>query len=399
MRAVIVGCGRVGSSLARSLADEGWEVVVVEQKEESLARLGPDWRQAVVIGHGMDADVLEEAGIADADMLIAATDGDNTNLIIAQVATKRYGVDHVAARIQALAPEGGVCVSGKVRDEIRNQPSLVAEPLGPQALKGVADPVQVFALYPAGSVLHHAAPSAWRRRVALGLMVALGLAAILLGVDNDRRESLMASALIQLPKWVGEPIEQQVGFATTPDGVRIAYATTGDGPPVVGVLGWLTHLEQGLTSPTYDADGFLQAMSAEHLYVRYDGRGGRNPEDRWAAARAALDLVGGFAKARGKPTAVPEWGIMSHRKNPRWGGGDNPNHIEKFCDYVRAPENNVLYHVYFDRANDGADHRLGWTWQAGSDHDHLFERSAPSSAVGLLRRGGRQRGGEAEHHE
>jgi trk system potassium uptake protein TrkA len=100
MKAVIVGCGRVGSSLARSLADEGWEAVVVEQKEESLARLGPDWRQPVVIGHGMDADVLEEAGIADADMLIAATDGDNTNLVIAQVATQRYGVAHVAARIQ-----------------------------------------------------------------------------------------------------------------------------------------------------------------------------------------------------------------------------------------------------------------------------------------------------------
>lgn len=100
MKAIIVGCGRVGSSLARSLADEGWEVVVVEQREESLTRLGSDWRHAVVIGHGMDAGVLEEAGIADADMVIAATDGDNTNLIIAQVATKRYGVDHVAARIQ-----------------------------------------------------------------------------------------------------------------------------------------------------------------------------------------------------------------------------------------------------------------------------------------------------------
>jgi trk/ktr system potassium uptake protein len=100
MKAMVVGCGRVGSSLARSLADEGWEVVVVEQKEESLSRLGDDWRHPVVIGHGMDADVLEEAGIADADVLIAATDGDNTNLIIAQVATKRYEVEHVAARIQ-----------------------------------------------------------------------------------------------------------------------------------------------------------------------------------------------------------------------------------------------------------------------------------------------------------
>jgi trk system potassium uptake protein len=100
MKAIVVGCGRVGSSLARSLADEGWEVVVIEQREEALTRLGDDWRHAVVIGHGMDADVLEEAGVEDADMVIAATDGDNTNLIIAQVATKRYGVDHVAARIQ-----------------------------------------------------------------------------------------------------------------------------------------------------------------------------------------------------------------------------------------------------------------------------------------------------------
>ena len=100
MKALIVGCGRVGSSLARSLADEGWEVVVVEQREEALARLGNDWRHPIVIGHGMDADVLEEAGIADADVVIAATDGDNTNLIIAQVATKRYGVANVAARIQ-----------------------------------------------------------------------------------------------------------------------------------------------------------------------------------------------------------------------------------------------------------------------------------------------------------
>jgi trk system potassium uptake protein TrkA len=100
MKAIVVGCGRVGSSLARNLADAGWEVVVVEQHEESLARLGADWRHRVVIGHGMDADVLQEAGVGEADILIAATDGDNTNLVIAQVAKGRFGVDHVAARIQ-----------------------------------------------------------------------------------------------------------------------------------------------------------------------------------------------------------------------------------------------------------------------------------------------------------
>jgi trk system potassium uptake protein TrkA len=100
MRAVIVGCGRVGAALAQRLSGDGWDVVVVERDEEALARLGEDWRQPLVLGHGMDAAVLEEAGIATADALIAATDGDNTNLVIAQVATKRYRVPHVAARIQ-----------------------------------------------------------------------------------------------------------------------------------------------------------------------------------------------------------------------------------------------------------------------------------------------------------
>lgn len=100
MRAVIVGCGRVGAALARRLAGEGWIVVVVERDEEALARLGDEWRHPVVLGHGMDTEVLEEAGIADAQTLIAATDGDNTNLVIAQVAVRKYGVAHVAARIQ-----------------------------------------------------------------------------------------------------------------------------------------------------------------------------------------------------------------------------------------------------------------------------------------------------------
>ena len=68
---------------------------MIELQEENLTRLGPDWRHPLVLGHGMDAKVLEEAGIEDADVLIAATDGDNTNLVIAQVATERY---HVAAR-------------------------------------------------------------------------------------------------------------------------------------------------------------------------------------------------------------------------------------------------------------------------------------------------------------
>ena len=100
MKAIVIGCGRVGATLARTLVDEGWKVTVVELREDNLGRLGPDWRHPLVIGHGMDAAVLEDAGIESANVLIAATDGDNTNLVIAQVATRRYDVRHVAARIQ-----------------------------------------------------------------------------------------------------------------------------------------------------------------------------------------------------------------------------------------------------------------------------------------------------------
>ncbi len=100
MKAIVIGCGRVGATLAGTLAGEGWKVVVVELREDNLSRLGDEWRHPVVIGHGMDTAVLEEAGVERADVLIAATDGDNTNLVIAQVATRRYDVPHVAARIQ-----------------------------------------------------------------------------------------------------------------------------------------------------------------------------------------------------------------------------------------------------------------------------------------------------------
>lgn len=99
MRAVVVGCGRVGSTLARRLRDEGWTVCAIDEDEEALGRLGDDWLGEFVVGHGMDSDVLERGGIADADAVIVATNGDNTNLVVAQVAKAGYGVPHVAVRI------------------------------------------------------------------------------------------------------------------------------------------------------------------------------------------------------------------------------------------------------------------------------------------------------------
>jgi trk system potassium uptake protein len=99
VKALIIGVGRVGSAVAGRLHDEGWEVVVVDESEEALGRLGPNWPGEFHLGHGMDSSVLERAGIADADACVASTDGDNTNIVVAQVAKLRYEVPFVAARI------------------------------------------------------------------------------------------------------------------------------------------------------------------------------------------------------------------------------------------------------------------------------------------------------------
>lgn len=99
MKALVIGCGRVGSSVALQLHNEGWEVVVVDEKEDALTRLGEHWPGAFLVGHGMDVDLLREAGIEQADAVVVATDGDNTNIVIGQVAQKRFGVQCVVVRV------------------------------------------------------------------------------------------------------------------------------------------------------------------------------------------------------------------------------------------------------------------------------------------------------------
>ena len=98
MKAVVIGCGRVGSAVAKGLAAEGWDVGVVDENEDALARLGA-WRGEFVVGHGMDVTVLERAGLADADAAVVATDGDNTNIVIGQVLKKRYEIGTVVVRL------------------------------------------------------------------------------------------------------------------------------------------------------------------------------------------------------------------------------------------------------------------------------------------------------------
>jgi trk system potassium uptake protein TrkA len=99
MKALVIGCGRVGSSVALQLDEEGWDVAVVDEKEDALSRLGDHWPGSFLVGHGMDVDLLHAAGIEDADAVVVATDGDNTNIVIGQVAQKRFDVQCVVVRV------------------------------------------------------------------------------------------------------------------------------------------------------------------------------------------------------------------------------------------------------------------------------------------------------------
>ena len=103
---LIVGAGRVGSSVARSLLAAGHEVSVLDEDPLSHERLdsGMDttWEDSgglFTLGHGLEIAALEEAGIEQAEVFIASTDGDNTNLTIAQIASRRYEVAKVIVRV------------------------------------------------------------------------------------------------------------------------------------------------------------------------------------------------------------------------------------------------------------------------------------------------------------
>jgi len=99
MRAIIVGCGRVGSLLTQLLEQDGHQVVMIDKDPAALDRLPPSFRGQRIAGVGFDRDVLRAAGIERADALAAVTSGDNSNFIIASVAHDTYRVPIVIARI------------------------------------------------------------------------------------------------------------------------------------------------------------------------------------------------------------------------------------------------------------------------------------------------------------
>jgi trk/ktr system potassium uptake protein len=100
MRVVIMGSGRTGSRLARMLAEAGHDVCVVDWNEAAFDRLGDDFNGDSVLGNAIDADVLREAGIERADVFVAATSGDNRNIMASEVARHLFQVPRVVCRVK-----------------------------------------------------------------------------------------------------------------------------------------------------------------------------------------------------------------------------------------------------------------------------------------------------------
>ena len=99
MYVIIVGCGRVGSALAKLLSKEGHNVVVVDKAPSAFHRLGRRFNGITLVGSGFDVKALKEAGVEKADAVCCLTNGDNTNIMSSQIAKKMFNVPKVIARI------------------------------------------------------------------------------------------------------------------------------------------------------------------------------------------------------------------------------------------------------------------------------------------------------------
>jgi pimeloyl-ACP methyl ester carboxylesterase len=130
---------------------------------------------------------------------------------------------------------------------------------------------------------------------------------------------VVVAVVLQLPLILGESMEQEIGFAhNATDGVRIAYATTGEGPPIISFSGVFTHLQEGIGSTAYDVEALVPLSSRRNLFVRFDGRGSglsdRDVSDFSLEAKVgdlaavidqlAVERVGIYAMSAGGPTAI-----------------------------------------------------------------------------------------------
>lgn len=96
---IIIGCGRLGASLAGSLSEQGENVVVIDKEEASFRKLSSGYGGLTLVGDATDVSVLKEAGIEKADVVVSVTDYDNTNIMVGQIAKELYQIPKVVCRL------------------------------------------------------------------------------------------------------------------------------------------------------------------------------------------------------------------------------------------------------------------------------------------------------------
>jgi trk system potassium uptake protein TrkA len=99
MKTVIVGCGRVGAAVAEALDRAGHQVILIDRQTSAFDKLEDSFKGAAIRGDGTDEDVLRRAGAEGADLFLALTEGDNRNVMAAQLATEAFGVNQVVAKV------------------------------------------------------------------------------------------------------------------------------------------------------------------------------------------------------------------------------------------------------------------------------------------------------------
>lgn len=96
---LIIGCGRLGASIANALSDKNMNVTIIDIEKDSFRKLSPSFSGMLMEGNGMDIDILEEANIRKADVVNVVTNNDNINILISQMAKSLFGVEEVIIRL------------------------------------------------------------------------------------------------------------------------------------------------------------------------------------------------------------------------------------------------------------------------------------------------------------
>jgi trk system potassium uptake protein TrkA len=157
VRAIIVGCGRVGASIAEAFDRDGHDVVILDVSTRAFDRLASSFSGQAIRGDGTDEDVLRRAGAEDADVFLALTEGDNRNIMAAQLAAEALSVKRVIAKINdpvratAYADLGiaTLCRTGLMMDAVHQYLGFA-----PSGLPGMQEPT---GRHPGGD--HHDAPA------------------------------------------------------------------------------------------------------------------------------------------------------------------------------------------------------------------------------------------------